>query len=311
MRAMAPITSQRSGAAVWKLAKMQHGVVTTVQLRALGFSTEAIAHRLAKGRLHRVGRGVYAVGRPELTQHGRWMAAVLRCGAGAVLSHDSAAALWEIRRARPGDIEVLTRAGGTRRAGLRVHRRATLTADEVTGRHGIPVTTVVCTVIDLAARLPRDELEAAINEADQRGLTNPPRLRAALDRAPRRPGVGALRETLDRRTFRFTRSRLERWFRPIARRAGLPQPQTRCWVNGFEVDFYWPELGLVIETDGLTYHRTPAQQAEDRLRDQAHTVAGLTPLRFTHGQIRFEPSYVEATLSAVARRLEAARGNRR
>ena len=119
-----------------------------------------------------------------------------------------------------------------------------------------------------------------------------------------------MRDILDRRTFRFTRSGLERAFRPIARRARLPQPETRYRVNGFEVDFCWPRLGLVVETDGLTYHRTPAQQAEDRLRDQAHTVAGMTPLRFTHGQIKYEPSYVEATLAAVASRLEAARDNR-
>ncbi len=68
-------------------------------------------------------------------------------------------------------------------------------------------------------------------------------------------------------------------------------------------DFYWPDLGLVVETDGLRYHRTPAQQAKDRRRDQAHTAAGLTPLRFTHGQIAFEPAYVRATLEEVARRL--------
>jgi very-short-patch-repair endonuclease len=81
-------------------------------------------------------------------------------------------------------------------------------------------------------------------------------------------------------------------------------------VNGFRVDFYWPELGLVVETDGLTYHRTPAQQAEDRRRDQAHTAAGLTVLRFTHAQVRYEPGYVEQVLRAVARRLQSSRPGR-
>jgi very-short-patch-repair endonuclease len=75
-------------------------------------------------------------------------------------------------------------------------------------------------------------------------------------------------------------------------------------VSGFRVDFHWPELGLVVETDGLRYHRTPAQQAKDRLRDQAHAAAGLVSLRFTRAQVRFEPDYVQATLAAVARRLE-------
>jgi very-short-patch-repair endonuclease len=76
---------------------------------------------------------------------------------------------------------------------------------------------------------------------------------------------------------------------------------TKQWVNGFEVDFYWPGLGLVVETDGLRYHRTPAEQARDRLRDQAHTAAGMRPLRFTHEQVRYEPGHVLETLIATAR----------
>ena len=99
------------------------------------------------------------------------------------------------------------------------------------------------------------------------------------------PGAAHLRSTLDHRTFTLTDSQLERRFLPLARKADLPLPETQQWVNGFKVDFYWPDLGLVVETDGLTYHRTPAQQAADRLRDQTHTAAGLTPLRFTRAQV--------------------------
>lgn len=101
----------------------------------------------------------------------------------------------------------------------------------------------------------------------------------------------------------LTESELERLFLPIARRAGLSPPEASAIVNGFKVDFFWSELGLVVETDGLRYHRTPAQQARDRLRDQAHIAAGLTPLRFTHAQVRFEPKHVQGTLAKVARRL--------
>ena len=187
-----------------------------------------------------------------------------------------------------------------------LHRRTALAPSDLTRRHGIPVTTVPCTLIDLAPRLSRNELEAAINEADTLDLTSPENLRSALDACPPRPGVGPLRETLDRRTFRMTRSELERRFLPIVDKLGLPRPETRRWLNGFEVDFYRPDLGLVVETDGLRYHRTPAQQARDRLRDQAHLAAGLTPLRFTHAQIRYEPDHVAATLHAVAVRLRAA-----
>jgi uncharacterized protein DUF559 len=122
---------------------------------------------------------------------------------------------------------------------------------------------------------------------------------------PADPGVRPLREVLDRPTFMLTDSELERRFLLLVRDAGLAPPEAGPHVNGFKVDFYWPDLGLVIETDGLRYHRTPAQQAGDRVRDQVHAAAGLTSLRFTRAQVRFEPSHVQATLAAVASRLGA------
>jgi very-short-patch-repair endonuclease len=142
-----------------------------------------------------------------------------------------------------------------------------------------------------------------INEADKYDLVHPPELREALDQRQGEPGVARLRHILDRRTFRLTKEELERRFLPLARKAGLPIPLTGQWVNDFEVDFYWPDLGLVVETDGLRYHRTPAEQARDRLRDQAHTAAGLTQLRFTHEQVRYEPGYVLEILAQTASRL--------
>jgi very-short-patch-repair endonuclease len=175
----------------------------------------------------------------------------------------------------------------------------------VTEKNGIPVTTPICTLIDIATGLDRDPVEAAINEADKLGLVNPEELRKALDDAPRRRGVGVLRKVLDRRTFVLTDSKLERYFLPIARAAGLSKPLTRRRVNRYRPDFHWPELGLVVEVDGLRYHRTPAAQAHDRRRDQTYVAAGLTPLRFTDAQVRFEANHVQATLEAVASRLRA------
>ena len=291
---------------VWALARRQHGAVTRTQLLALGLSRQAIEHRISRGRLYPVRRGVYALGRPELSRSGTWLAAVLACGPDAALSHTSAAALWEIRPENGGRIEVSVPASRrVSRPGIVVHRRAALAPSEVTRWFGIPVTTPVATLIDLAARLPRGQLEAAINEADKLGLVDPEALRAALEAVGRRAGAVALRRTLDRRTFALTDSELERRFLALARRAGLPKPETGTRVNGFRVDFHWPQLGLLVETDGLRYHRTPAQQARDRLRDQAHTAAGLTPLRFTHAQVAFERAHVQATLQAVADRLRA------
>ena len=276
-----------------------------MQLLDLGLSPNAIKVRIANGRLHPVFRGVYAVGRPQLTQEGWWMAAVLACGPNAVLSHLSAASLWGIVKPRARLIEVsVPRHERHRRPGIVVHRRQ-LAEAEVTRHLGIPVIAVVPTLIDLATQLGRDSLEAAISEADKRDLTDPEALRAALHEFPGRPGVRILRTTLDRRTFRVTDSWLERRFLPIARRAGLGRPETRRYENEARVDFYWPALGLIVETDGLRYHRTPAQQARDRLRDQRHMVAGLTPLRFTYEQIRYEPEHVQAILEAVIARLRA------
>lgn len=298
---MAPSILQASGGEVWRLVEEQRGVLSRRQLMALGFSADAIRHRLAAGRLHFVYRGVYAVGRPQVSRHGRWVAALLACGPGAVLSHQSVAELLGIRRARPGPIHVSVPAHVLRRVpGVEVHRRAAL---RVATHEGIPATSPADTLIDLAVGLPRAALETAINEADKHDLIDPETLREVLaDTAPR-PGVRALRDLLDRATFRLTDSELERYFLRVVRRVGLPVPETGAELGGFSVDFFCPGLGLVVETDGLRYHRTPDAQAKDRRRDQTHTAAGLTPVRFTHAQIRFEADHVEAILATIARRL--------
>lgn len=166
------------------------------------------------------------------------------------------------------------------------------------------MTCVVRTLIDIACSLDLGRLERAVNEADRLDLIDPEALRTALDAYRGQQGVARLRELLDRRTFRLTDSELERWFLPQVRRAGLSLPLTRQRLNGFKVDFFWPDLRLVVETDGLRYHRTPAQQARDRVRDQAHLAAGFIPLRFTHWQVRYEAGHVRATLGAVAGRLK-------
>jgi very-short-patch-repair endonuclease len=147
-------------------------------------------------------------------------------------------------------------------------------------------------------------MERAVGKADQLGLADPEALRAALEECER-PGAATLRSLLDRRTFRLTRPELERRFLRIVDRAGLARPLTGQVVNGFEVDFYWPDLRLVVETDGLRYHRTAQQQTRDLVRDQVHTVAGLIRLRFSDAQVRFEEPYVETTMRAGAMRAVA------
>ncbi|MGZ5321962.1 MAG: DUF559 domain-containing protein [Solirubrobacterales bacterium] len=292
--------------------RRQHGVIARRQLLALGMDRSTIQRRLNAGRLHPVWRGVYAVGRPDLTAQGRWMAAVLTCGDGAVLSHASAAALWGIRPGKPPDrrersadgspqVHVsVSRSSRFRRRGIRVHRPALLGVSDTASHDRIPATSPARTLIDLGTCLSASQLEAAVSRAGKEGLVAPEALRSALARCSSLQGAAAVRRILEREDFVLADTELERLFVPLARRAGLPVPLTGRRVNGFEVDFFWPELGLVVEADGLQWHRTPGQQTKDRQRDQAHSRRGLTPLRFTHWQVAHEPRNVSATLREVA-----------
>lgn len=211
------------------------------------------------------------------------MTAVLACGAGAVLSHRSAASLYGIGSERRGQVDVsIPRRVSLRRPGIWIRSRPGLHPADTGRFNGIPITSPVRTLLDLATELPRNRLERAVNEADKLDLVDPETLRVALEGHAGERGVRRLRELLATHTFRLSDRELEVLFRPLAAAAGLPVPQTKVVVNGFEVDFFWPGLGLVVETDGFRYHRTPSTQSRDALRDQTHTASGLTPLRFSH-----------------------------
>lgn len=272
----------------------------------LGFSRDAIQHRLVTRRLWPLGRGVYSVGPPRGTDGQRWSAALLACCSRgeASLSHRSAAALWGIGKELRGRVDISVRGRfESKRPGLKVRSRPSLAADDVVERDGIPLTSIVQTLIDLATELPDGPLERSVNEADKHDLIDPESLRAALVPRSGEPGVKRLGFLLDKRTFRLSDTELERLFRPIAAASGAPVELTKAWVNDFEVDFYWPSLDLVVETDGLQYHRTPSAQYRDRVRDQTHTAAGLTQLRFTHWQVKHEAAYVGSILRRTVGRL--------
>jgi very-short-patch-repair endonuclease len=229
------------------------------------------------------------------------MAAALTGGGLALISDHTGAELLGVRERRPGPIEVTTVNGG-RHAGLLVHRRVLSPADRGTVR-GIPVTSPARTLVDISASLDSTQLERSVNVADSLDLIDPEQLRIECGRLTGTPGVAKLRRLLDRHTFRCTDSVLEQRFLAIVRRAGLPLPETQRHADGFRVDFLWPALGLVVEVDSLRYHRTPAQQYRDRLRDQAHFDAGRTPRRFTHAQVFYEGDAVVRSLQAAARGL--------
>lgn len=224
------------------------------------------------------------------------MAAVLAGGTGAALSHRSAAALWGIGE-EGEQIEIsVRRRCEPRRPGIRFRGRPSLAAGDIVLHDAIPVTSPAQTLVDLATELGPMRLERAVNDADKRDLIDPEALREELARFGGCPGVRPLRHLLDKLFFRLSDSDLEIYFRRIVRTAKLPIPLTKQRVNRFEVDFFWPDLALVVETDGLRYHRTPSAQLRDARRDRAHVMAGMTPLRFTHYEVRYEPDRVRAAL---------------
>ena len=299
---MAGSKSTARSSAAWSLARAQHGVLARRDLEALGFSKMAIDHRIKSGRLHLISRGVYAVGRSELTPKGRWMAAILACGDNAVLSHRSAAELWGIGHEQNHRIDLsVKRHCEIRRKGLKVRSRPSLPSQSLVRRFEIPVTNPVQTLIDIATELKPLRLERAVNEADKLDLVDPETLRVRLDDHVGEPGVKTLRTMLDRHTFLLSDSDLEIRFRPLARAAALPSPLSKHWVLGYEVDFWFPDLRLVVETDGLRYHRTPGQQARMAKRDQKHTASGLAVLRFTHWQIAYARDEVVDVLQQFRR----------
>jgi Protein of unknown function (DUF559) len=231
------------------------------------------------------------------------MAAVLACGPDAVLSHASAAALWEIRPSASSYTDVTVASlSGRERKGMRIHRSRSLRRNEITIRHGIPVTTPARTVLDLAATLKPDQLKRLLDQVEIRELTDYPAL-DALARAHAGHHGTKLRRVL--RTYEAgsdrTKSGLERLFRTICQDHGLPQPNINHRPAGREVDFLFPQHRLIVETDSSRYHRTRTAFEDDRARDAIHTRAGYRTLRFTDHQLANDPRGVAETVASALR----------
>jgi predicted transcriptional regulator of viral defense system len=288
---------------VARLAERQHGVVAARQLAAIGLSRNAVSARAQAGRLHRVHRGVYAVGHPIFTVNGRRMAAILAAGPGAVLSHASAAALWEIRptSATRIDVSVRSAAGRGKRPGLRIHRTPTLQADEITKHQGLRVTTPARTLLDLAAILTPRALERALDEAEVKQLYDRTSLDALARAHAGERGARALTQALDEDGEpTLTDSELEELMLALCADHDLPRPEPRAWVAGLRVDFLFAASRLVVETDGYRYHRTRRAFERDRERDAILARAGYRVLRFSHRQLTREPTMVAHTLRSSA-----------
>jgi very-short-patch-repair endonuclease len=288
----------KPGVLVARIAERQYGVVSIGQLRRCGVSEDAVRARAALGQMHRVHRGVYALGHLALSPEGRWMAAVLALGGeprsggsviehwGAAVSHRSALSLWGLHPISRAPLDVIVEGNGGKapRAGIRVHRSLTLMPADVTLHRGIPVTTPERTIADLrqaisvrrSGTIAVRELRKAIRQANVLGLS-----------------VGA-EDARDR-----TRSDLERDFLRLCRRHRVPQPQVNVPIGPYLVDFLWVEKRLVVETDSYLYHRGEIAFQDDRHRDLDLRRRGYDVIRLSERQIDGGPSQVAETLVAA------------
>ncbi len=272
--------SSTAGRRIAAIASRQHGVVTAAQMRAAGFDESAVHRALKAGRLHRLHQGVYAVGHRGLSWRGRSLAAVLAAGKGAVLSHMSAVALWEFLRPIQGPVDVTIDAAVRRksRLGIVVHRSRTLTARDVTRRHGIAVTTPPRTISDVRGSLEPYLFRRALPQAELAGH--------------RVPHLSAVKRT---------RSDLELLFLDLCERHDLPRPLVNHRVHGHRVDFFFPDQCVAVETDSWTYHRGSVAFEDDHDRDLALRAHRITTRRYTGDQL-------EAASDAVATDLREALG---
>jgi hypothetical protein len=274
-----------------ELARGQHGVVARRQLAQIGLDDDAICHRIAGGRLHRLHPGVYAVGHLALPREGGWMAAVLAAGDGAVLSHASAAALWGLMPpARLPEVTVPRSSRSTPR--LRRHC-SFLAPDEVAMQKAIPVTSVARTLFDMAVQTRPWEFERLVREAEFLKLPQVPSLGELYARHPRRRGARLVRRTLEGLSELrdgTTRSSLEDRFLRFVRRAGLPLPETNILLRfgevAYEADCLWRDAGVIVELDGHRAHGTRAAFEKDRERDRRMQVAGWQVIRVTWRQLQ-------------------------
>lgn len=287
------------------LAERQFGVITRRQLLGCGLSSTRIDRWIQRGRLHRIARGVYAVGHRKLSIEGELSAALLRAGPGAALSHMTAAWWRELLRYRPDRIHVSapTRRSSTRR--VRVHQ-----PDRIERRwhRGLPVVSVTQALIQIAPMCSFAALRRALAQADHRGALDRAALDHELARHPR--GAARLREALGHHLPQLakTLSPLEERFLPLCERHGIPLPVPNYEINGYVVDAFWPEANLAVELDGREVHGTPAAVVEDRRRELALRGAGVEVILYGSEQVDYQDELVAPDLRAAIARGMARRG---
>lgn len=272
------------------MAGQQWGVIGWAQLEACGFSRSAVDRWQAAGKLHLIHRGVYALGHPSVPIEGRLVAALLHGGAGAVLSHATAAWWWGIVAEEPRIVDVSTESRARSTDGVRVHHPRTL---EATRHRRFPITTVARTIADLAVHSSLNALRRVLAEADYRGLLRPDEVASYAGR-----GSKKLNQALERHQPRLarTRSDLETAFLALCEREGLPIPDINAKVSRMRIDAVWPAQRVAVELDGYQGHHTPAQLKRDRRRELHARNDGFVLIRYSWDQVFDDPDPVAADL---------------
>ncbi|HEV2790666.1 MAG TPA: hypothetical protein VGV69_05155 [Solirubrobacterales bacterium] len=287
-----------------ELTRAQHGVVARRQLLELGMSGRGIDGRIGRGQLHEVFRGVYVFGSRRISRKGRWMAAVLAAGEGAVLSHRSAGRLWRLMPPGAEYVDVTCAPGRiVRRKGIVSHESLVLD-DEREVVEGIPVTSPFRTIFDLAAVLDRRQLERALHEVEVRRLTDRVSLPMLLERYPGRRGTRGLRDLLgSKEPVGITRNDFEEAFLALIDAHGLPRPRMNADLalrgRFFEIDCLWRRQRVALELDSRTVHATPKKFESDRQRDRILIAEGWRTMRVTWLQLRREPGAIVADLRSA------------
>jgi predicted transcriptional regulator of viral defense system len=302
-----PAQRHRLDAEVGRLAVVQNGIVTLAQLKALGLNEEAVVKRIARGRLYRVEGAVYSLTPEVMTQRGTFMAAVLSCGPGAVLSHRAAAYLWGLVDvwASPIDVTAPNRRGRSP-AGVAAHRDGSLQPVDKVTVHGIPCTSLARTLLDYAG-VSRDwELRKAVAEAEVLRILDPDAMRSVLRRGRGRRGVARLRLILDtiHPETRRTRSELERLFLAMCVETGLPHPEVNVWLEvpggrPLQADFLWRRHRLIVEADSHRFHDTSSAFERERERIQRFELAGWRVSPCTWAQVERQPQQVATTIRGL------------
>ena len=256
------------------------------QLARLGIDRFAIARRVAAGVLHPLHGGrVYAVGLDPLSVAGTYLAAVMACGSGTVLSHRSAASLWGLRP-NSSWLEVTSARGRERVPGIQVHTTRMLAPQDFTVNGGIPVTSVARTLLDLSAVVKAPDLATAIDRAERSRIFDLTAVVDVLDRAKGRHGAAALRRAIAAYEPSTQKSVLERRFKALLKTApDIPSPAFNAVVEGeqttHELDAFWAKRALAIQLDGFEFHRTRRDRERDAASDADLELAGHRVMRLT------------------------------